>query len=119
VRLSHAGLDSASAFTIVQSLANWAHATDATIVTSLLQPEPRVYDLFDDVLLMANGRIVYHGPRSTAVEYFNGLGFVPPPKKAAADFLQVQQCLNVSLERFCDVDLLFYASVRSFCIVMC
>jgi ABC-type cobalamin/Fe3+-siderophores transport system ATPase subunit len=36
------GLDSASTFTIVQSLANLAHATDSTIVVSLLQPEPQV-----------------------------------------------------------------------------
>ena len=48
----HAGLDSASTFTIVQSLANWAHATDATIVVALLQPEPQVYDLFDDIHLL-------------------------------------------------------------------
>jgi hypothetical protein len=89
----YAGLDSASTFTIVQSLANWAHATDATIVISLLQPEPQVYDLFDDVLLMANGRIVYQGPRGEAVDYFSGLGFVPPPQKATADFLQVSHCV--------------------------
>jgi ABC-type multidrug transport system ATPase subunit len=36
------GLDSASTFTIVQSLANLAHATDATIIVSLLQPESHV-----------------------------------------------------------------------------
>jgi hypothetical protein len=36
------GLDSASTFTIVQSLANLVHATDSTIVVALLQPEPQV-----------------------------------------------------------------------------
>ena len=36
------GLDSASTLTIVQSLRNVAHATDATIVVALLQPEPQV-----------------------------------------------------------------------------
>jgi ABC-type multidrug transport system ATPase subunit len=73
----------------VQSLANWAHSTDATIVVALLQPEPQVYELFDDVLLLSNGRIVYHGPRVAVEPYFASLGFVPPPKKAVADFLQV------------------------------
>ena len=75
LRCVHAGLDSASTFTIVQSLANWAHATDATIVVALLQPEPQVYDLFDDVMLLSNGRIVYHGPRPHAEPYFEALGF--------------------------------------------
>lgn len=82
------GLDSASAFTIVQSLANWAHATDSTILVALLQPEPQVYDLFDDVMVLAAGRMLYHGPRTEAPGYFTGLGFECPPHKAMADFLQ-------------------------------
>jgi ABC-type multidrug transport system ATPase subunit len=105
----YAGLDSASTFTIVQSLANWAHSTDATIIISLLQPEPQVYDLFDDVMLMANGRIVYHGPRVEAVDYFSGLGFVPPPKKATADFLQVSGCV-VSHNHSLPLSVVQYAS---------
>ena len=74
----------------MQSLAHWAHATDATVVVALLQPEPQVYDLFDDVLLLANGRIAYHGAHADVEGYFHGLGFVPPPKTAVADFLQVR-----------------------------
>lgn len=89
----HAGLDSASTFTIVQSLRNWAHASSATVVIALLQPEPQVYDIFDDVMLLSNGRIAFHGPRPLAEPYFENLGFVPPPKKAVADFLQVLFCL--------------------------
>ena len=77
----------------MQSLANWAHATDATIVVALLQPEPQVYELFDEVMLVANGRITYHGPRTSVLSYFAELGFVPPPKKAVADFLQVGHSL--------------------------
>jgi hypothetical protein len=42
VRTWHAGLDSASTFTIAQSLRNLARATNATIVVALLQPEPQV-----------------------------------------------------------------------------
>lgn len=86
----HAGLDSASTFTIVQSLTNWSHATDATIVIGLLQPEPQVFEQFDDVLLLANGRIAYHGPREAIEPYFFGLGFEVPEKKAVADFLQAR-----------------------------
>ena len=83
-------MDSASTFTIVQSLANWSHATDATIMIGLLQPEPQVFEQFDDVLLLANGRIAYHGARESIEPYFFGLGFEIPEKKAVADFLQVQ-----------------------------
>jgi energy-coupling factor transporter ATP-binding protein EcfA2 len=88
-RFVAAGLDSASTSTIVQSLANMAHATDATIIIALLQPEPQVYDLFDDVLLLANGRIAYHGPQMAVKPYFSSLGFECTGRKAVADFLQV------------------------------
>jgi ABC-type multidrug transport system ATPase subunit len=89
-RSSSAGLDSASTVTIVQSLANLAHATDATIIIALLQPEPQVYDLFDDVLLLANGRIAYQGPRLAVEPHFASLGFECTGRKAVADFLQVR-----------------------------
>ena len=88
-RILPAGLDSASTFTIVQSLANWAHATDSTIVVALLQPEPQVFDLFDDVFLLANGRCLYQGPREHVEPYFTTLGFEVTGTKATADFLQV------------------------------
>jgi ABC-2 type transporter len=48
-----------------------------------------VYDLFDDVMLLSNGRIVFHGARPLAHPYFSGLGFICPERKASADFLQV------------------------------
>lgn len=35
----------------------------ATYLISLLQPAPEVFDLFDDVMLMAGRRIVFHGPK--------------------------------------------------------
>jgi ABC-type multidrug transport system ATPase subunit len=105
------GLDSASTFTIVQSLANWAHATDATIVVALLQPEPQVYDQFDDVMLLSNGRIAYHGERLAVEPYFDSLGFGRPDKKAVADFLQVRRrilCLPiVNIHRAAPLKVLF------------
>lgn len=30
---------------------------------ALLQPAPEVFNLFDDVLLLAEGHIIYHGPK--------------------------------------------------------
>ena len=50
----------------------------------------QVYDLFDDVLLLANGRIMYHGPRTHVTEHFSTLSFQLTGNKAEADFLQVR-----------------------------
>ncbi|XP_033145871.1 ABC transporter G family member 33 isoform X2 [Brassica rapa] len=82
------GLDSSTAFQIVKSLQQLAHITDATVFVSLLQPAPESYDLFDDVVLMAEGKIVYHGPRDEVLRFFEECGFRCPERKGVADFLQ-------------------------------
>ena len=60
----------------------------ATILCALLQPQPESYDLFDDVLLMAEGSMIYHGPRTEIVAFFQSCGFTCPERKGVADFLQ-------------------------------
>ncbi|PPS12991.1 hypothetical protein GOBAR_AA07632 [Gossypium barbadense] len=61
---------------------------DATLLVSLLQPAPETFDLFDDIILMAEGKILYHGPRDHILDFFKNCGFRCPPRKAVVDFLQ-------------------------------
>ncbi|KAJ6429559.1 hypothetical protein OIU84_021041 [Salix udensis] len=82
------GLDSSSTSQIVSCLQQMAHVTHATVLISLLQPAPEIFDLFDDVVLMAEGNIVYHGPRSSICKFFEDSGFRCPERKGVADFLQ-------------------------------
>ncbi|XVF32975.1 hypothetical protein REPUB_Repub17cG0128800 [Reevesia pubescens] len=82
------GLDSSTTFQIITCLQQLAHIMGATILISLLQPAPEAFDLFDDIILMAEGKIVYHGPRSDVQEFFEHCGFRCPPRKGLADFLQ-------------------------------
>ncbi|XP_031484245.1 pleiotropic drug resistance protein 3-like [Nymphaea colorata] len=82
------GLDSSTTYQIVTCLQQFVHITDATVLISLLQPAPETFDLFDDLILMAEGMIVYHGPRVHALQFFEDCGFKCPERKGAADFLQ-------------------------------
>ncbi|XP_010516996.1 PREDICTED: ABC transporter G family member 33 [Camelina sativa] len=82
------GLDSSTAFQIVKSLQQLAHITNATVFVSLLQPAPESYDLFDDIVLMAEGKIVYQGPRDEVLKFFEACEFQCPERKGVADFLQ-------------------------------
>ncbi|KAL3515881.1 hypothetical protein ACH5RR_022783, partial [Cinchona calisaya] len=82
------GLDSLTAYQIVSFLQQLAHITNATILISLLQPAPETFDLFDDILLIASGKTIYHGPRSNVLKFFESRGFRCPERKGAADFLQ-------------------------------
>ncbi|KAK8543055.1 hypothetical protein V6N12_015624 [Hibiscus sabdariffa] len=67
------GLDSSTAFQIVACLQQLVHMTDATLLVSLLQPAPETFDLFDDIILMAEGKILYHGPRDHVLDFFKTL----------------------------------------------
>jgi len=82
------GLDSSTTFQIVTCLQQLVHITDTTALISLLQPAPETFDLFDELILMAEGKIVYHGPRSDVLQFFEDCGFKCPERKGAADFLQ-------------------------------
>ncbi|CAH2079074.1 unnamed protein product [Thlaspi arvense] len=82
------GLDSSTTFQIVACLQHLAHIADATILVSLLQPAPETFELFDDVILMGEGKIVYHAPRADICRFFEDCGFKCPERKGVADFLQ-------------------------------
>lgn len=82
------GLDSSTTLQIVSCLQHLVHFTDATALISLLQPAPETFDLFNDIILMAEGKIVYHGPRTCILQFFEDCGFRCPERKAVADFCQ-------------------------------
>jgi ABC-type multidrug transport system ATPase subunit len=82
------GLDSSTTFQIVNSLGQAIHILGGTTVISLLQPAPETYDLFDDIILLTDGHIVYQGPRESVLEFFEFMGFKCPKRKGVADFLQ-------------------------------
>ncbi|KAH9666391.1 ABC transporter G family member 40 [Citrus sinensis] len=82
------GLDSSTTFQIVNSLRQFIHILRGTTLISLLQPAPEAYDLFDDIILISDGQIVYQGPREHVLEFFEFMGFKCPERKGVADFLQ-------------------------------
>lgn len=82
------GLDSSTTFQIVNYLKQYIHIFNGTAVISLLQPAPETYDLFDDIIILSDGQIVYQGPRESVLEFFEHMGFRCPKRKGVADFLQ-------------------------------
>ncbi|KAL0407829.1 UNVERIFIED_CONTAM: Pleiotropic drug resistance protein 1 [Sesamum radiatum] len=82
------GLDSSTTYQIVNMLRQYVHIMKGTAFISLLQPAPETYDLFDDIVLLADGQIVYQGPRENVLDFFESMGFKCPERKGVADFLQ-------------------------------
>ncbi|CAH9122111.1 unnamed protein product [Cuscuta epithymum] len=82
------GLDSSTTFQIVKYMRQMVHIMDVTMIISLLQPAPETFELFDDIILLSEGQIVYHGPRDNVIDFFECVGFKCPERKGVADFLQ-------------------------------
>jgi ABC-type multidrug transport system ATPase subunit len=82
------GLDAAVTYDIVHSIVAFAKAAQTTRIVSLLQPGPETFALFDEVILLSEGNIIYAGPIDEVVDYFSALGYEQPPTMDVADFLQ-------------------------------
>lgn len=82
------GLDSSTTFQIINSIKQSIHILNKTTLISLLQPAPETYDLFDDIILISEGQIVYQGPCEYVLEFFESMGFRCPERKGIADYLQ-------------------------------
>ncbi|KAL0326317.1 UNVERIFIED_CONTAM: ABC transporter G family member 25 [Sesamum radiatum] len=62
-------------------------AKGKTVVTSVHQPSSRVYQMFDGLLVLSEGRCIYFGKGSEAMGYFESVGFSPSFPMNPADFL--------------------------------
>ncbi|PKI59680.1 hypothetical protein CRG98_019921 [Punica granatum] len=109
------GLDSSTTFQIVRFMRQMVHIMDVTMVISLLQPAPETFDLFDDIILLSEGKIVYHGPRENVLEFFESVGFKCPERKGVADFLQEVTSQKDQEQYWCQKDMPYqYVSVPQF-----
>uniref|UniRef100_A0A8B9FWQ8 Broad substrate specificity ATP-binding cassette transporter ABCG2 n=1 Tax=Amazona collaria TaxID=241587 RepID=A0A8B9FWQ8_9PSIT len=57
-----------------------------TIIFSIHQPRYSIFRLFDNLTLLAAGRVLYHGPAQHAMEYFQSIGYECEPYNNPADF---------------------------------
>lgn len=62
------GLDSAASYHVMSRIAGLARRDGMTVVTAVHQPSTEVFELFHGLCLLANGRTVYFGPASDAIE---------------------------------------------------
>jgi ABC-type multidrug transport system ATPase subunit len=82
------GLDAASTYDMVQVLLHLGKLQKMIRVLALLQPSPETVSLFDEVILLAEGKVLYAGPIAQVEEYFASLGYYAPEHVDVADFLQ-------------------------------
>ncbi|RLN57178.1 hypothetical protein BBJ29_005464 [Phytophthora kernoviae] len=79
--------NNAATFDIIKSLRKWCKTLGGSAVIALLQPTPEVVVIFDDILMINEGYMMYHRARTEILDYFEEHGFSCPPRVDLADFL--------------------------------
>lgn len=79
------GLDASTANAVLLLLKRMSRH-GKTIIFSIHQPRYSIFRLFDNLTLLAAGRMLYHGPAQNAIEYFKSIGYECEPYNNPADF---------------------------------
>jgi len=90
------GLDSATALEFVKTLRLSTSLSGATAAVAIYQASQSIYDIFDKVVVLYEGRQIYFGPIGAAKAYFVNLGFYCTERATTGDFLT---SLTNSVER--------------------
>lgn len=80
------GLDSTAATALVMNLRQLADS-GKTIVAVIHQPSQHVFNIFDDVLLVAEGKQMYFGPRDQVRQYMESHGCVAETEMGTAEHI--------------------------------
>ena len=79
------GLDSFMAMAIVESMKDLAK-TGKTIICTIHQPSSEIFEMFDKICFISEGRLAFIGDQARAVEFFEVQGFKCPEKYNPADY---------------------------------
>ncbi|KAF9150641.1 hypothetical protein BG015_007524 [Linnemannia schmuckeri] len=79
------GLSSTDALNVANAIKELARK-GRTVILTVHQPRSDIYELFDDLLLLSKGKVVYFGKAQEAASYFEALGHEVPVGWNVADY---------------------------------
>uniref|UniRef100_A0A1I8EH54 ABC transporter domain-containing protein n=1 Tax=Wuchereria bancrofti TaxID=6293 RepID=A0A1I8EH54_WUCBA len=80
------GIDSFMAYHIVKVLERMASENGKTIICTIHQPASDIFEMFDRVVFLANGKIAFLGSPSEALRFYADIGYPIPAHTNPADF---------------------------------
>ena len=86
------GLDAYNALSVVESLVSLARDYKRTVVFTIHQPRSNIVSLFDQLVVLAAGKLVYSGEADKCHEYLEKIGQPCPPGFNIADYFST--CLT-------------------------
>ena len=80
-------MDSASALEFAKSLRVSANLIGSCHAVAIYQASQAIYDIFDKVIVLYEGREIFFGPCNQAKDYFLDMGWECPARQTTGDFL--------------------------------
>ena len=81
------GLDASTALEWIKAIRVMTDVLGLTTLVTLYQAGNGIYEHFDKVLVLDEGKQIFYGPRKDAVPFMEGLGFMRDPGSNQGDFL--------------------------------
>jgi len=79
------GLDSKSAAMVVEILLKLVKESNRTILCTIHSPTSHIFQMFDDLMLLSRGKLIYCGPREGSTLFFEDQGMPVPQLTNPAD----------------------------------
>ncbi|KAJ2465302.1 hypothetical protein GGI03_002739 [Coemansia sp. RSA 2337] len=80
------GLDSNSSQLAVELVRKIATERHIAALMTIHQPSARIFNMFDKVILLSQGHVIYFGPTASTIDYFSTLGYSCPVHENPADY---------------------------------
>ena len=93
------GLDSFTATSVMETLRDLA-TNGRTIIQTIHQPNSDIFEMMDQLMLLAKGKIIYFNQANKAVEYFASLNYRCPELSNPSDyFMSIMSIETIEQER--------------------
>ncbi|BBN12168.1 protein MpABCG19 [Marchantia polymorpha subsp. ruderalis] len=101
------GLDSFSAFQVMQKLHTLAEVHNRTVIITIHQPNHSILELIHNTLLLIQGNVIFSGHHSGLVNYFSDIGYNMPeyvnPLEYALDTMQKVKTSSVGVTQLLEL----------------
>ncbi|KAI3439344.1 uncharacterized protein J3R85_004754 [Psidium guajava] len=80
--------DLTATYDLVDTLRTISRIEQSSAIMSLTQLSQEIFDLFDRVILLSDGHVLFQGTRHDAIPYFMKLGYIKPLHVESNEFLE-------------------------------
>jgi ATP-binding cassette subfamily G (WHITE) protein 1 len=91
------GLDTYSAYNLIKNLKDLTNM-GRTVISTIHQPSSDILRLFDDMIILNHGKIIYLGEVNNLVDYFSSIGYQCPEYTNPSDFIFMNILNPISVE---------------------